>query len=136
MTTPLRSCLGRFLGAAVLPVALCLAGCGGDPGPSLYPLSGEVTYRGQPVKAGVMHFEPAGTRADPRAITMAEIRDGRYELPRAKGVMGGPYTVIISPCDGIPREEEPRGKALLAKPYVAEVDLPKGDSTRNFEVSK
>lgn len=121
---------------ALLLAVLGLAGCGGDSGPTLYPLSGEVKYKDKPVKAGVMHFEPAGDKADPRAITMVEIRDGRYELPKVKGVMGGPYTVIISPTDGTPIPDEPQGKPLLAKPYVARIDLPKEASTKNFEVSK
>jgi hypothetical protein len=134
MTTRLRR-VWR-LSALVLLAALWLAGCGGDTGPTLYPLSGEVTYMGKPVKAGTMHFEPAGGKADPRAITIAEIRAGRYELPKGKGVMGGPYTVIISPCDGIPREEEPMGKLLIQKPHVAKVDLPKEASTKNFVIPR
>jgi hypothetical protein len=115
---------------------LCVAGCGGDNAPTLYPLSGEVNYKGKPVKAGIIHFEPAGERVDPRAITMVEIRAGRYELPKAKGVMGGPYTVTITPTDGIPIPDEPRGKPLLAKPYVAKLNLPKDGSTQDFELSK
>lgn len=124
---------GRFLMIGTLLAVLCQGGCG-KTGPTLYPLSGEVKYKGQPVKAGTIQFEPAGEKKDPRGIRTAEIRDGRYELSRDKGVIGGSYNVIISPADGVPQEEMPHGRPLFPNSYLTKVDLPQEATTKNFDI--
>ncbi len=133
MSTHMMARTGWFLGGGVLLAVIGLAGCG-DSGPKLYPIEGQVTYLGQPVKLGTIRFEPAGDKMDPRATPEALIRDGRYELTRSKGVAGGPYTVYILAGDGKSGPEMPYGNALFPPYYVTKVDLPKEGGTQDFHI--
>jgi hypothetical protein len=89
---------------------------------------------GQPVKAGTIRFEPAGTSIDPRATPETLILNGRYELSRSKGVAGGPYTVYILAGDGKSQGELPYGNVLFPPYYVTKVDLPQEGGTRDFHI--
>ncbi len=119
----------------LVSLSVCLlAGC--DSGPKLYPLSGQVTYVNKPVKMGLIRFEPHGDKMDPRATPETLIRDGRYELPREKGVAGGSYTVYIRAFDGTAQAESPFGNALFPHAYVIKVDLPKEAATKDFDIPR
>src|SRR5688572_7810895 len=72
-----------------------LAGCGSSKysGEKRYPLSGEVTFEGQPIDLGSISFIPAGDskgRASGEVIT-----DGKYAVPEEKGANAGTYRVEI-----------------------------------------
>src|SRR5262245_32799719 len=110
-----------------------LLGCGPS-GPKLHEISGQVTYAGRPVKAGIIRFEPAGETMDPRTAPETFIRDGRYELPREKGVAGGSYKVYINAFDGIPGPESPHGTPLFRSTYAVKVDLPTEPTTKNIDI--
>jgi hypothetical protein len=72
----------KFGGFTVLAlVCLALSGCDSD-GIATYPVSGSVTFDGQPVAAGEIIFRAAdGTQAS----YAAKIHDGRYELDSTAG---------------------------------------------------
>ena len=78
-------------------LALCsaLVGCSGAKykGDKRYPLTGQVTFDGQPVDVGSISFIPEGGsgRASGGVIT-----DGKYDVPEEKGVTAGAYRVEIS----------------------------------------
>ncbi len=79
-------CFGSALGI------LLLSGCGTD-GPERVPVSGKVTFQGQPVKLGEMRFFPIeGTIA---SMTGAQIKDGLYEVAHRGGVQVGTHKVEI-----------------------------------------
>ncbi len=61
----------HFCGVAV--AMLLMAGCGGD----RIPISGAVTFDGEPVLTGAIVFEPTDEKGK---ATGARIVDGRYEL--------------------------------------------------------
>ena len=62
---------------------LAVAGCGGEAGPAVYPVTGTVTFDGSPVEKGRIQFTPvSGDRA-----FSAEIKDGAYELEAQPGKM-------------------------------------------------
>ena len=56
---------------------------------------------GRPVKSGTIRFEPSEKQMK-QGVTEAEIIDGRFALPRSKGVAGGPYRIMIVASTGIP----------------------------------
>ena len=99
--------------AATLPVRFALfvaslvvvAGCApGNPQGRL-PISGEVTFNGEPLEIGNISFtaqESGGVRSG------AIIRDGQYEIEKLKGLPPGEYLVRIhSAVDAGPPDEPP-----------------------------
>lgn len=112
---------------------LAAAGCG-EKGPTRYSLSGRVEYRGKPVPAGTITFEPKHMVVNKTTIGEASIKDGRYQTLKEKGVVGGPQTVFISGYNGVPEPGSgPMGASVFATSTL-EVDLPDEPSTYDFEV--
>jgi hypothetical protein len=134
MTTACDARAARLFAVGVSPVlVLLLAGCGEQP---TYPVSGKVTYKGQPVPAGSVVFSPAPGSSGTGAV--AEIRDGSYVTAPDSGVSGGPYLVVVRGHDGKPAPGgdggiEPRGKPLFL-PHERTVDLPAGGHVLDIEV--
>lgn len=129
------SALGRFsmVVALLAGVGLAASGCGGSGGPTRYRVSGNVTFKGQPVPAGRITFEPDTAKNNSGPAGYAEIKDGRYETPADKGTVGGPHQVRIVGFDGRPVGESPDGAPLFAE-YRTAADLPPGDATQDFDV--
>lgn len=80
----------RSTGIAIL--AAIAMGCGsGDPqGVGVY---GTVTYKGQPIKEGLITFIPVDGSIGPRQG--ANIDDGKYAIPRRGALAPGKYRVEI-----------------------------------------
>jgi hypothetical protein len=79
----------------VVLVVACLAlssGCGGGSGRR--PLGGQVSFQGRPVEQGSITFLATGDRPGP--VAGALIRDGRYDIPAAQGLLPDTYRVAIS----------------------------------------
>ena len=76
--------------ATLLLTFVMLPGCGPS-GPERFPVSGNVTFGGQPVKQGAIGFWPIeGTQAP---LTGGDITDGKYYIPADKGPLAGKYQV-------------------------------------------
>jgi hypothetical protein len=61
------------------------------------PVAGSVTMDGQPLPEAVIQFSPVGDPAKgPTVGANAEIKDGRFSIPREDGLVPGPYKVSIS----------------------------------------
>jgi hypothetical protein len=101
----------------------------------LYHVSGEVNYKGTPLPAGVIFFDPDATKKNSGPQGYAMIKDGKYDTSAQGGapVVGGAYIVRIEGFDGKPGNELPLGKALFTD-FQKAVDLPKENCTQNFEV--
>jgi len=86
----------------VLVVAIFLAGCSPGSGIHTVPVSGKVTYKGQPVEGATISFMPEG---DTRPATAISGPGGAYRLMTldAPGAMPGQYTVVVRKTD-IPTE--------------------------------
>jgi hypothetical protein len=93
----------RRVGAAVLlgAILLALSACTTNPeGPPLvmgHSVRGKVTYRGEPVAFGCVQFFSLGHSADQKTrmnipLAIAEIHDGKYEMPNAPE---GPVQVAV-----------------------------------------
>lgn len=60
----------------IVPAVLLLnSGC--ESGPHMYPVSGQVIYKGEPVAEGDIFFEDAALKQD---TAFGKIKDGKYEL--------------------------------------------------------
>lgn len=78
------------------------SGCNGGGGPSfdnLVPVSGTVTYNGEPLEQGVVSFAPI----DPRGQSATgKVTDGKFTMQTtvsAPGVIAGKYKVMIESID-------------------------------------
>ena len=130
--------LWLMLSLLTLPGVFSLTGCGeatGD-GPRRYPLSGTITYNGAPLPAGKIYFEPDGAKDNSGPMVAAEIANGTYQTPTAKGTIGGPHIVRIDGYDGqSPDEHNPQGQVLFLN-HKIETDLPTEESTQDFTVPR
>lgn len=81
----------RILFAAAL--AFGAAGCG----PSAVPVSGTVNLGGEPLAGGMIAFEPEAGSGTTGAGTIAEVRDGKFEIPASGNLLPGKYVVRVSP---------------------------------------
>ncbi|MDX2038749.1 MAG: hypothetical protein SFX72_19035 [Isosphaeraceae bacterium] len=83
--------------ALALPMMTIFSGCGDDSGlAQRSPVSGKVSYKGQPLAKGLISFIPGAP--DGRAAT-GQITDGKYQLTTQDendGAFPGTYTVTIA----------------------------------------
>lgn len=104
--------------AAALVCVLGLSGCGTS-GPALSPVAGKVTFRGTPVKAGIVRFSNPQAGID----TTAQLQpDGAYHVATARGIglPEGTYQVAIMP----PEIELPKGPLTQIAPPPTSADIP------------
>ncbi len=88
-------------GLAVLVASgvLIVAGCGGDDSglPQRHPVSGTVTYKGEPVESGTIVFEPSDFNKG--RVASGTIKDGYYQLSTSgegpDGALAGDYKIAI-----------------------------------------
>ena len=122
------------LAAALVP------GCG--PGDPRLAVSGTVTFKGQPLDQGRIEFHPPQNNG---TMSGAVIQNGRYEIPRDKGLAPATYEVRIYSYDekggtsgAIPGEAGLGFKERIAKKYNAastlKADVKRGQTTFDFSV--
>ena len=122
----------RILQFVFLGSMLVALGCS-DSGPTLAPLSGTVTFKGQPVPAGYISFTPG---AGAGRICVVQIKDGKYntaDMVGAKGVHPGANTVKIAGFDGKVVKLWGQGKQIF-NPVDDKYTVPAGTSTKDFVV--
>lgn len=76
--------------------ALALGGCNADPR-DRQEVTGEVKLNGRPVEEGIILFAPLGSQETGDG---AQIVNGKYSIPREKGLSPGKYRVRIYAGDG------------------------------------
>ncbi len=107
--------LGRLEIFWLVLAALSLAGCGGSGLPQGLPISGVVTYKGQPLPGGAVYYVPVDKSGGRPAIGRIGL-DGRFTMRTTKGiggVMPGQYGIRLEPDDGLPddpREAKPTSR--------------------------
>jgi hypothetical protein len=82
----------RLAALALCAACVWVVGCGNS-GPKRYGVSGAVTYKGQPIKSGLISFIPEGSEASAGG---ASIIDGKYEIPDKPGLPAGKYEVSVN----------------------------------------
>jgi hypothetical protein len=118
--------LADFMKALTLcvPAVLGISGCSEvDDGLPREPVSGTVTFEGQPLKQGAIQFYPGPESKDARPGG-AVIADGKFSIAKAQGLMPGSYRVTIksgegaaTPPDLPPGTASPAGKELVPEKY-------------------
>jgi hypothetical protein len=125
-------------------LGILIGGCGGTDNSRV---SGEVTYNGQPVKTGVISFEPTKGQAQVRSVA---IRDGRYETEAKPGLTPGSYLVRLTapdlektppmPANAGPNDYVPPAVPLLPPAWHVQskltVELKSGNNVFNFSGNK
>ena len=116
MTTRRYVVLAALAGSVSL-----LSGCGNSSG--LYPVSGQVTYRGEPAKGAVVYFHRAGGTGSLKDTVPYGIveEDGSFELNSDSlgyGALPGTYAVLVEwreeHGDGVTQVKS-RGNTKLVK---------------------
>jgi hypothetical protein len=98
----------RFAACMVVSAcALCtLAGCGADNGLTMGRVSGQVTFKGDPVEFGDILFVPDGSKGNKGVAAMGKIgKDGRYVMSTQEsgdGVIAGFHKVGVRVLDPEP----------------------------------
>ena len=118
-----------------LSAVILAAGCGTG-GPREHHVSGQVTFRDNPVPAGVIRFLPDTAQGNQGPAGYAPIENGRYDTARSgRGTVGGPHTVVISGYDGQadPSQERPHG-APLFREYQITANVGENRTTLDFAV--
>jgi hypothetical protein len=114
-----------------------VAGCGRSTGLERYPISGRVTFHGQPVPGGYIYFRPDTAKGGSGPASGAEIHDGSYATPSGKGTSGGPHIISINGHDGVSLGSNEGftipGRSLFSN-YEVQLDIPRESSTRDFDV--
>ncbi len=77
-----------------LVMVLFVVGCG-QRGPARHNLSGTVTFRGQPVPAAWIHFDPDTSQGNSGPSSSAKVENGRYKTFPDKGIFRGAYMVTV-----------------------------------------
>jgi hypothetical protein len=114
--------------AVVLIAVLFVAGCGRKDPYDRQPLTGTVTFQGQPLDKGTIQFLPQ----DPaRAFSAgALIQDGRFQVSREQGLPPGTYRVAItSPAPSKGPAVEPAGAPGLKMPPLGTERIPAAFNT-------
>ena len=88
---------GRVALLLALAAVLLAGGCRDDP-MGLQAVSGTVTLKGKPVDSGLLEFRPMANSAT-YTRSGAVIADGKFEIPKEKGLVPGKYKVSISAPD-------------------------------------
>lgn len=119
---------------ASLPICLAAlvalaAGCGGD-GLNRLDLTGQVTYKGQPVPYGTISFRPDHSKGGTGPTGFARIEDGQYDTSgEGKAAMVGPVKVFIEGAVS----KEPMAASLFPM-YRTSIDVNGEKDQFDFEV--
>lgn len=110
----MQKCSSKPIVVATL-LALTHLGCGGEGGsrPTVVPVKGKVTFKGQPLTKGVVRFEPDGYG---RMATGELQPDGTFMLTtfeKGDGAVIGQHKVFITGTSPNPRKE------MVPKKYLA-----------------
>ncbi|MEW4564288.1 hypothetical protein AB1K70_17250 [Bremerella sp. JC770] len=114
-------------------------GCTTQRNPDLVIVSGEVTYDGQAVPAGVVKIEPDASQGGGGPADYAKIVKGRFETP--KGVKPGAKIVSITGYDGVAEANDEEGMgfsmgAAIFSEYKTKIEVGDSDETRDFTIPK
>lgn len=139
--------MNKLMLTAVCCLSLCvtLAGCGGRgySGDRRFPLSGTVTFDGEPVDVGSISLLPTGGGG---RASGGVIQNGKYVIPEEKGVPAGTYRVELSWLKKTGRElKDPdsgemydeRVEALPEKYHKnteIQAEIPAPENTVNFDL--
>src|SRR5262249_3118118 len=110
-----------------------LCGCGSG-SPTMFHVSGTVTFDGKPVPAGRVDFFPDFSQKNDGPQGFALIKAGKFDTrDGGQGHGGGPIVIRIDGFDGQTDNPVFFGRPIF-KPFEIKRDMPKADSQENLEV--
>ena len=123
----------RVLSAAAACLAIA-AGCSSET--KTYKLSGNVTFKGQPVPAGYVMFTPDVASGALGQVRVFQIVDGKYDSDAATppGMTAGKCMVRVAGFDGKPLPTFGQGKQIFNPVDLAAFTMPADETTKDFEV--
>lgn len=138
MSLNLNSCLRRDCGRAGLVLGLCLfsalVGCGAQNDRPIR-VSGDVTFKGQPVPFGSIIFDPDIQAGNKGPQGSAQIKDGHFDTNEGLGLTGGAYVARIT---GFPSQPDVTNEANTVEPLFPEfkekVEIKASTSTQKFAI--
>lgn len=103
----------HFLLRSASFVLLCLLlVSGGGCRPAPQPLTGTVTYDGQPLSKGIIVLTPDSVKGERKLPTQAGISEGKFSIPAKFGVFVGEYSITIEePEITVPTDDSEEGNA-------------------------
>ena len=138
-TSPICLLRRLYLPISALLLGFSALGCGDDSGVGrTVPITGKVTFKGQPVTGGTLTFSPfVEGVAEPGRPVSVEVKDGAYE---ASGVVPGRCRVgYVAPTVQLPEGYVPQAsRPTPVSPYVGlhpnvkEVEVQAGET--NFDI--
>lgn len=84
--------MSRRLLTGFVCLFVVLAGCRKYEGPQRFPLSGRVTYDGEPIDLGSISFLPLDEN---QRVSGGPIVDGNYSVPEVQGAFAGKHRIEI-----------------------------------------
>lgn len=119
----------------VFLASLCTGiGCGTSE--KLYHVSGTAKYKGMPIPAGLICFDPDPLKGGKGQQGFATISEGKYTTAvNGRGIQGGAYVIRITGYDGKAAKEAPLGKTLFDE-HSEHQELRKADQELNFDLPK
>lgn len=120
---------------------LVAAGCGG--GVATARVSGKVTFKGEPIKAGKIYFMPDGKKGNTGPTGFADIVNGSYDTgsSNGRGAIKGALIVAIEGHDPDQQNKTEKGdtsgettlKSLFPR-YETTMEMGDGATTKDFDV--
>jgi hypothetical protein len=119
-----------------LTVLAALTICGCSSQPKLSQLSGQVTFKGQPVPAGFISFTPDVASGNKGQVRVLHIKEGVYDSAKEEqpGLPPGPYFLRISGFDGVVIPRFGQGKQIFNEVSNIEFTVPEGATTKDFVI--
>lgn len=128
--------VASLLWVAALGCLILIAGCSKTPqGPVRFPVSGKITFDGQPVPRGTIAFEPDTQAGNSGPGGYGTIMDGVFTTHPRMGAVAGPQIVRIAGFDGKPTAEMIDGKPLFPE-YNTKADVSEKPATLDFDVPR
>jgi len=131
MTASIKSTTAPVL---ALLTATLLTGCGDD---GRYQISGAATFQGNPIATGEVRLTPDTSTGNRGPAVLAMIREGRYQTPADKGVLGGHYVLRVTGYGAAPVSNDPTapdfGRPLFRVQQLF-VELPQEDFEYDIKI--
>ena len=119
----------KYRSSSVLILAV-IAACIGCRSGNGMPVSGQVTLNGMPIPEGHISFEPTARTGTSHG---ALIKNGRFAIPKARGVPPGEYLVRIYSADETPTASLTPEEAAKAVPRVSKELIPPEYNVRSSQ---
>jgi hypothetical protein len=127
--------MAKYLIALSLCIVFAASGCKKS-GVGRRDIWGTVTWKGAPVKAGIIYFDPDVKKNNRGPQGFCIIKDGMYDtrFEKSKGCVAGPHFALIDACDGRVGPERPYGKKFFSVLPQVPIEIPEEGGEINLVI--